>query len=61
MNRLVDMLEESEVQTKVTRFSSKEGIVGLGESPFVSFKNVFLLYYVHQFNVVTDHNVIDIN
>ena len=41
MNRLVDMLEESEVETKVTRFSSKEGIVGLGESPFVSFQKFF--------------------
>lgn len=38
MNRLVDMLENTEqtVETKVTRFSSTDGISALGDNPFVS-------------------------
>ena len=38
VNRLVDMLETSDtnVQTKVDRFSSSRGIEELGENPFVS-------------------------
>ena len=47
MNLLVDMLEDAEVDTKVTRFSTTEGVKGLGENPFVSiFKSIIIAWNV---------------
>ena len=46
INRLVDMLDSGEqrVETKVSRFSSTEGISGLGDNPFVSVLNDKISY-----------------
>ena len=49
MGRLVDLLENAGVQTKVERFISSEGVNGLGKNPFVSYvinNVIYLVLYV---------------
>ena len=36
MNLLVDMLQDAKVDALITRFSTTEGVTGLGGNPFVS-------------------------